>query len=286
MKQPLLVGLLLLLLVSGLVAVLYRGLLMSLAVRLLGSRLSNAAKRHRLRIRFGQQAGGWIGYTLQADLGKTLSQVLGYDVEAAAYSKFGGFNFSRLYSDFLNPDSPYYQCWLGAYVVFDGPSRKAFGFDEQGELVHEDAVAVLEADQRLVLRSAGCARRFPDGNTVRLRGRMRDETKEENGLTWWCISGEADTWSAYHKGPSPGGGIRSRVYGVVPHSATHDVDDYHPLSYRGEFWMRYFPEYEATCAKFFIWPSYEDRRGQRVPPPSDLILECQQLLPTITFGRD
>ena len=64
--QFLLVGSLLLLLVGGLMALLYRGLLMSLAVRLLGSRLSNAAKRHRLRIRFGQHEGGWIRCTLQA----------------------------------------------------------------------------------------------------------------------------------------------------------------------------------------------------------------------------
>ena len=286
MIQPLLVGLLLLIFVGGLAALLYRGLLMSLAVRLLASRLSNAAKRHRLGIHFGHHEGGWIRLTLQADLRKVLSQVLGYPVEGAAYSRFGGFNLSRLYSDFMNPDSPYYQCWLGAYAVFDSESRKAFGFDAQGELVHEAALAVLEADQRLVFRSAGCSHRFPNGNAVRLKGQLEAEVREENGLSWWCIWGEADTWSAYHKGPSPGGGLRSRVYGVVPHSATHDVDDYHPLRYRGEFWMRYFPEYGATCAKFYICPSYDDQRGQKVTPQQELIVECQQLLKTIAFSRD
>ena len=286
MIQPLLVGLLLLIFVGGLAALLYRGLLMSLAVRLLASRLSNAAKRHRLGIHFGHHEGGWIRYTLQADLRKVLSQVRGYPVEAAAYSRFGGFNLSRLYSDFMNPDSPYYQCWLGAYAVFDSEFRKAFGFDAQGELVHEAALAVLEADQRLVFRSAGCSHRFPNGNAVRLTGQLEAEVREENGLSWWCIWGEADTWSAYHKGPSPGGGLRSRVYGVVPHSATHDVDDYHPLRYRGEFWMRYFPEYGATCAKFYICPSYDDQRGQKVTPQQKLIVECQQLLKTIAFSRD
>ena len=273
--------------VGGLAAWLLRGLLMSLAVRLLASRLSNAAKRHRLRIHFGHHEGGWIRCTLQADLGKTLSQVLDYPVEAAAYSRFGGFNLSRLYSDFMNPDSPYYQCWLGAYVVLDSEPRKAFGFDAQGELVHEEALAVLEADQRLVFRSAGCPHMFPDGTAVRLKGQLEGEVKEENGLSWWCIWGEADTWSAYHKGPNPEGSrLRSRVYGMVPYSATHAVDDFHPLRYRGEFWMRYFPEYGATCAKFYIWPSYDDQRGQRVSPPQELIVECQQLLTTIAFSRD
>ena len=287
MIQSLLVGLLLFMFVGGLAAWLLRGLLMSLAVRLLASRLSNAAKRHRLRIHFGHHEGGWIRCTLQADLGKTLSQVLDYPVEAAAYSRFGGFNLSRLYSDFMNPDSPYYQCWLGAYVVLDSEPRKAFGFDAQGELVHEEALAVLEADQRLVFRSAGCPHRFPDGTAVRLKGQLEGEVKEENGLSWWCIWGEADTWSAYHKGPNPEGSrLRSKVYGMVPYSATHAVDDFHPLRYRGEFWMRYFPEYGATCAKFYIWPSYDDQRGQRVSPPQELIVECQQLLTTIAFSRD
>ena len=287
MIQSLLVGLLLFTFVGGLAALLYRGLLMSLAVRLLASRLSNAAKRQGLKIRFGRHEGDWIRLTLQADLGKTLSQVLGYPVEAAAYSRFGGFKLSRLYSDFMNPDSPYYQCWLGAYAVFDCEPRKAFGFDAQGELVRGDALAVLEADQRLVFRSAGCPHRFPDGNAVRLNGQLEGEVREENGLSWWCIWGEADTWSAYHKGPNPEGRrLRSRVYGMVPHSATHDVDDFHPLRYRGEFWMRHFPEYGATCAKFYICPAYTDQQGPEVNPRQDLIAECQQLLKTITFSQD
>jgi hypothetical protein len=283
-REPLLASLLILLFVCGLAVWVYRGLLMSLAVRFLASLLPNAAKRHGLRMDFGNHAGTWIRLTLQADLGRTLSEVVGYPMEAAAYSRFAGFNLSRLYSDFMNPDSLHYQCWLGAYVVFDNKHRRAFGFDEHGEPIDGEAVAVLEADQRLVYRSAGCPHRFPDSNTVKLRGRLCRERVEEDGESWWCVSGEADTWSAYRRGPHPDGGrLRSRVYGVVPHSATHDVDDFHPLRYQGEFWMRYFPQYKATCAKFYIRPLYTDRDGNEMRKGHHIANEYRKLLYGITF---
>jgi hypothetical protein len=271
---------------AGVLAWLYRGLCMSIAVRLLGSRLPNAAIRRGLAISLGDHGGSWIRIGLQADLGKTLSQVLGHPVEGAAYSRFGGFNMSRLYSDFLNPDSPYYQAWLGAYVVFDDQDRRAFGFDEQGGLVKEAALAALEADQRLVFRSAGCPRKFPDGNVVKLRGQLTGEKVEHDGESWWCVSGEADTWSTYRRGGNPQASrLRRRAYGVVPSSAEHDVDDHHPLCYRGEFWMRYFPEFKATCAKFYIWPFYVDRHGREVTKGEQIVPECRELLKNISFTQ-
>jgi hypothetical protein len=283
-REPLLASLLILLFVCGVAIWTYRGLLMSLAVRFLASRLPNAAKRHGLSMGFGNHAGTWIRLTLQADLGKTLSEVVGYPLEAAAYSRFAGFNLSRLYSDFMNPDSLHYQCWLGAYAVFDNQHRRTFGFDERGEPIGEEAVAVLEADQRLVYRSAGCPHRFPDGNAVRLRGQFSKERIEEDGTSWWCVSGTADTWSAYHRGANPSGTrLRSRVYGVVPNSASHGVDDFHPLRYQGEFWMRYFPQYKATCAKFYIRPLYIDRDGNEVRKGYHAAREYRKLLRGITF---
>ena len=283
--QLLLVALLLILIVGALSAWLYRGLVMSLVVRLLASRLPNAAKRHGLKIDLGKHEGGWIRIALQADLEKTLSQVLGYPVEASAYSRFGGFNLSRRYSDFLNPDSPYYQCWLGAYVVFDGEHRQAFGFNERGEFVAEEVLAVLEADQRLVYRSAGCPHRFPDGSTVRLTGQLRGERREADGLSWWRVWGEASTWSAYHRGTaSQASRLRSRIYGVVPSSASHEVEEFHPLRYEGEFWMRHFPEYGATCAMFYVHPCYTDRSGTEVSKSEEIVPACRELLKGISFS--
>jgi hypothetical protein len=286
LTEPLLVALALVLLTAVLLAWLYRGLLISSVLRLLASLLPNAAKRRGLTISLGDHGASWIRIGLQANLGKTLSQVLGHPVEAVAYSRFGGFNLSRLYSDFVCPDSPYYQAWLGAYAVFDDESRRAFGFDEQGDYVPDEVLAVLEADQRLVYRSAGCPRRFPDGNLVSLRGLFSGEKTEHAGLSWWCISGEADTWSTFHRGGSlEASRLRSKVYGVVPSSADYEVDDYHPLCYQGEFWVRYFPEYHATCAKFFICPFYVDRLGREVRKGEQIVPECRALLKKITFTQ-
>ncbi len=285
MTQLLLVALALVLFVV-LLAWLYRGLLISVAVRLLASRLPDPAKRRGLTISLGDHGSSWIRIGLRANLGKTLSQVLGRPVEAVAYSRFGGFNFSRLYSDFVCPDSPYYQAWVGAYVVFDDEHRRGFGFDDSGHVVPVEALAVLEADQRLVYRSSGCPRKFPDGNLVRPREELAGEKLEHGGLSWWCVTGEADTWSTFHRGSSPEASrLRSKVYGVVPASAAYEVDDYHPLCYRGEFWMRYFPEYNATCAKFFIYPFYVDRLGGEIRRGEQIVPECRGLLENVTFAQ-
>jgi hypothetical protein len=279
------IALVVILFVSAVAAWFYRGLLMSLIVRLLASALPNAAKRHGLAIRFGAHQGGWIRLTLKANLGKTLCQVAGRPVEAAAYSHFGGFNLNHVYSDFMNPDSVYYQAWLGAYVVFDDEERQAFGFDKHGGFIPEEILAVLEADQRLVYHSTGCLRKFPNGNLVRLTSELTGDQAEVDGLSWWRISGEAETWSVYHQGMSPGGSFRSRVYGIVPSSAEHDVDDFHPLRYRGEFWVRYFPEYEATCARFYIYPYYKDKHGREVTKGEAIVAECEEVLTSITFSK-
>ena len=120
---------------------------------------------------------------------------------------------------------------------------------------------------------------------VRLTRELVGDQREIDGQSWWRISGEAETWSAYHRGISEDSSFRSRVYGTVSSSAEHEVDDFHPLRYQGEFWMRYFPEYEATCAKFYIYPYYNDRRGREVTKGEQIVAECQELLKGITFGR-
>jgi hypothetical protein len=278
---------LLLSLTGALLAWLFRALLLSLTVRFLASQRSDAAKRHGLKIDLGPHRGGWIRFDLQADLGKSLSQVVGYPLEAAACSRFGGFSTNRLYSDFMNPDSPYYQCWLGAYVVFDSEQRIAFGLNREGQPIQNEVLAALEADQRLVYRSTGCPHRFPDGNTVQPRGELSvEQTQTSEGLTWWRTFGQAETWSSYHKGASPSGSrLRSLVYGTVPSTANHSVSEYHPLTYEGEFWLRYFPEYEATCARFCIWPIPAQEIDSPAEGKDQVPQQSRHLLEGITFTR-
>src|SRR3990172_6405250 len=209
-----------------------RGLLRSLCARRLAAALPNPAKRRGLDIRIPADRGKWIKLTLKVDLGPTLSEVVGYPLEAAAYSHFGGFNLSHVYSDFVNPDSAYYQAWIGAYVVFDRDHLRHFGFDDAGGVVQQSALDALEADQRLVLGGAGCPHRFPDGWRGRGIGDLTVAAPDRDGEGWWKLEGKAETWSAYHRGSSSGGHWRSEAgYGRVPVDAPHPVDDFHPLTY-------------------------------------------------------
>jgi len=264
----------------------YRGRLQSAGLRLLIPHIfSDPARERGLDIRFRLSPPPWFQITLVGELGKTLSEIVGTPVEAVAYSRFGGFPAGRAYSEFQNPDSPYYQVWLGAYAVFDGPGVQRYGFGEDGQPLPQAAVDVLEADQRLVYHGAGCERRFEDGRCVQMRGDFEVEQVEERGQTWWRLTGEADTWSAYHRGVSPNGRWHHPwIYGVVPPNAPHPVDDWHPLVYRGEFWLRYEPALAVSCAKFCIYPEYTDRRGERVTRAQSIVPELRRLLGAIEFA--
>jgi hypothetical protein len=263
-----------------------RGLLKSVAIRRLAATLPNPAKRHGINIVIPVDRGGWIRLTLKVDMGPSLSGVVGYPLEAAAYSHYGGFNLSRVYSDFVNPDSTYYQAWVGAYIIFDSEQRKQFGFDDEGKPIHQEALDVLEADQRLVLGNAGCPSKFPDGRLVRLIGDMTSSEVETGGQRWWRMDGKAETWSAYHRGTSPDGHWRHyTAYGRVPDDAPHPVDDFHPLNYSGSIWLRYVPEWQATCAKFYIYPDYTDNYGQTVTKGQQLEGECQAIVDRIAFTK-
>jgi len=130
---------------AGVLAWSRRGHLQSIGARKLAAAVSDPLRSRGLKIRIPVERGGWIRTTLTADLGPALSEVAGYQLEAAAHSHFGGFNLSGVYSDFINPDSDYYQAWVGAYVVFAVAGRRHFGFDDEGRPLQQDVLDVLEA---------------------------------------------------------------------------------------------------------------------------------------------
>ncbi len=100
------------------------------------------------------------------------------------------------------------------------------------------------------------------------------------------MDGKAETWSSYHRGDSPEGHWRSSAgCGRVPDDAAHPVDDFHPLTYSGSFWMRYSPEWQATCAKFYIYPEYTDRNGLQVTRGRQLADECKSIADRIAFSK-
>ena len=263
-----------------------RGMVRSIAIRLLARSLPNAATKRGVHIDLGPARGGWIRLVLQADLSATLREVTGVPWAAAAYSRFGGFNRSRIYSDFLNPTSPYYQAWFGAYIVFDTSQGEQYGFAADGSPQTQAALDMLEADQRLVYSGAGVDKRFDDERCVRLLGEFQVEQVQEGEHIWWRMTGEAETWSVYYPDGHPRGNWKHFwTYGQVPLLAPHDVEPFHPLRYRGEFWQRHDQRLGATCAKFFVYPEYETRSGRRVTWAEQLVPECQTMLRTVRFYR-
>jgi hypothetical protein len=264
----------------------WRRLLMSVFMRLVAAAQPNPAKRRSIDMRFDTRGTGWTRLTLKVDLSHLLSEVTGRPMEHAGYSHFGGFNLSRGYSDLMNPDSIYYEAWLGAYTVFDNEHVKHFGFDGDGRPVVLDALDILEADQRIVFDAAGCLERFPDGRCVRRLGEWTSREVESGGERWWKVEGEAETWSAYHRGKSPDGNWRHYwPSGEVPPDAPHPVDDFHPMTYVGAIWLRYRPEWQATCAKFYIYPEYTDRNGQTVTRGRQLKAECEGMMEKVMFVK-
>jgi hypothetical protein len=263
-----------------------RHALVSTLMRLVAATQPNPAKRHGMDMRFPVRGTAWIWPTLKVDLSASLSEVVGYPVEAAAYSHYGGYNVSRKYADFVNPDSNYYQAWIGAYIIFDNERREHFGFDGDGRPVLRDAQDVVEADQRLVYWAAGCPNKFPDGRLVRPRGEWAITEVESRGERWWRLDGEAETWSAYHCGKTREGNWRHYwASGQVPPDSPHPVDDFHPLTYYGSIWLSYRPDWRATCAKFYICPEYTDRNGRTVARDARVEAECQAILDGIAFVK-
>jgi len=265
---------------------LFQAQLKSLAVRLLAQALDNPAKARGIWIDLGPGIPGWVRVTLTGFMSQTLPAIVGHPLEAVALSRFGGFNLDRRFSDFQNPHSPNYQCWYGAYVVFDNEYRQRFGFEPGGSASVQDAVDALEADQRLVYDSAGIPLAFDDGRLVRPTSEFNKIQVEEEGQTWWKLTGQAETWSTYHRGRLPDENWEfGWCYGSVPAAADHEVHDLHPLTYHGEFWIRYETAWGATCCKFFIYPRYTDRQGQEVDKGSAWLVKAgQAALAGIRFG--
>ena len=271
----------------GALAWLRRGLLKSLTFRFLIAVLPDPAKARGIKMIIPVDRGDWTRFTLHADLSFPLTRVVGYPVEAAAYSHYGGFNLNNVYCDFINPDSKYYQAWIGAYTVFDSDRRKHFGFDDEGKPIQEERIAMLDADQALVFWAAGCPKKFPDGHLVKLLGGATETEVEIDGQRWWRMDGTADTWSCYHRGKSPSSNWYHYFnHGMVPEDAPHPVDDFHPVTYTGSIWARYFPEWGATCAKFYILPEYVDRNGQTVTKGRQLKVECEAIVDRIRFVQE
>jgi len=251
--------------------------LTSAGIRLLTQLPFTPTKKRGIKVDLGPGIRDWNQITLVGFMDKTLPDILGYPIEAVAFSRFGGFNSNRNYSDFQNPHSLSYQCWYGAYVVFDNHHRQRFGFTPDGQANFQDALDALEADQRLVYQNAGIRLHFEDGRVVRQVGDVQQQIIEENGNTWHRLTGQAQTWSSYHRGSLHQKSKKFHwCYGYIPTDADHGVDDLHSLTYQGEFWMRYEEKWQASCCKFFIYPRFTNRLGQIIDKGTPWLIKAGQ----------
>lgn len=266
----------------------FQAQLKSVAIRLLSQIRPNPAKSRGIWVDLGAGIPGWNNVSLVGFMDETLPDIVGHPVEAVAFSRFGGFNLESGFSDFQNPNSISYQCWYGAYLVFDNEHCQRFGFEADGTASVQGALDALEADQRLVYKNAGIQLAFEDGRVVKPVGEFEQTTVTQDGQTWHRIVGEAETWSTYHRGDLPLENWKfDWCYGSVPEDGQHGVYDLHRLTYRGEFWVRYEPDWQATCCKFFIYPRFENRYGREMDKgDTSLVAAGQEALRDVRFGQN
>jgi hypothetical protein len=79
---------------------LYQAQLKSLVVRTLAHTLDNPAKARGIWVDLGPGIPGWLRITLTGFMSKTLPGIVGHPADAVAFSRFGGFNLNRRFSDF------------------------------------------------------------------------------------------------------------------------------------------------------------------------------------------
>ena len=255
----------------------------SVAVRLARRMAPDPATRRGVAISTAIYRGAWTKIALRADLSRALSIVAGRPLAAVAYSHFGGFG-DRPFAALLDPESPYYQAWLGAYAVFaDG--EPAFGYDESKKPVPEAAMQRLEADQRLVLAGAGLMPVDDPRPRVKLVGDLEVENVISWAGNWVRVRGKADTFSSFERGSESAHRYARWLYGVAPRDPDVPVRDFHPITCHGSLWYRFEPALGATIAKFYVYSQYTDNTGRLWERGKALADECEGLMDGIRFDR-
>ncbi|MHB1131263.1 MAG: hypothetical protein ACYC4L_02625 [Chloroflexota bacterium] len=257
----------------------------SAAIRLLSHRVQrNVAVERGVAISSSIDRGEWVRIPLVADLSEVLRSVTSRPISGVAWSHFGGFG-GRPYSAWLDPTSPYYQAWLGAYVVFVDDGGPPFGFDRTGAPDDAAVGQLLEADQRLVLNSAGLMSVADPHPRVAVAEGIQVEHVVAWGGDWVRFGGAGETVSAFQRAGHLAGRRSRWLYGVAPNNLAGYVQEFHALTYLARVWLRYEPEKQATLAKFYVLAEYEDGSGRRWSRGRELESECRGLLDRIRFDH-
>ncbi|MCL1789744.1 MAG: hypothetical protein FWG40_00035 [Peptococcaceae bacterium] len=179
--------------------------------------------------------------------GDDFAVYMGRDVDLTILYNFGAFAWGDPYSSVLDPDSPYYSAFYGAYIVKDpqGP----FGFTAEGEADPRMLAMITSYDwSDLVLRSLGCASRVTANDF--LNGDYSETTDVSYaGLPGWirmdCAFEGRGLWHAYRQNQQ--GYLQ---YGMPPKEG--DGEDFAVLTLYGRAYMRYLEDYDVTLYLYIM----------------------------------
>ena len=220
----------------------------------------NAGKARGVQVRLPRHVPGWMpqgtSIDFSSNLGSFLAEEVGHPCTGVnnyiqgAFTKYGC-------SGLMDPTSPYYNAWVGCYVIFDDEHVTHYGFTDDGSPIVEILGAVAKSDQHIVLTGADCPRPFRfEMQDVRI-GRLQAADGE-----WVELHSEIETWSPFHQGRRPGASSKFYLsFGSPPPGVQFDVDEFHSITYIGTMLARYDPRLKATFCKFCNSARWTDRHG-------------------------
>ena len=234
----------------------------------------NSGKERGVSVELPRNVRGWmpggVSIDFASNLGTFLADEVGHPCTGVNNYIMGAFTKHGC-SGLMDPTSPYYNAWVGCYVIFDDANVTHFGFAGDGSPIVETLGAVAKSDQRIVLTGANCPHPFRfDMSNVRI------STRREPDGEWCVLESDIETWSPFHQGRRAGAASRFYLmFGAPPAGVTFDVDEFHPATYIGSMWARYDASLKATFCRFCNSARWTDRNG-KVHSTEELIGGQQQ----------
>jgi hypothetical protein len=229
----------------------------------------NEGKRRGVQVVLPSHVPGWMPQGVSVDFASNLGRFLAAEVghPCSGVNNYIMGSFTRYgCSALADPTSPYYNAWVGCYVIFDDANVTHFGFKDDGSPIVDTLGAVAKSDQRIMLTGANCPHFF--------RFEMHDlrsSTLHDVDGEWLEFRSNIETWSEFHQGRNPGASSRFYLlFGSPPPGVAFDVEPFHPVTYAGTMLARYDPKLKATFCRFCNSARWTDRNGA-VHSTEDLI---------------
>lgn len=224
------------------------------------NRQPNSGKQRGVQVVLPRRVPGWMPQGVSTDfasnLGSFLAEEVGHPCTGVNNYMMGAFTRYGC-SGLCDPTSPYYNAWVGCYVIFDDERVTHYGFKDDGSPIIDILGAVARSDQRIMLTGSNCPHpfRFDLGN-------VRMSRVQEPDGEWLHVRSEVETWSIFHQGRRPGAsGHFYLAFGSPPENVTFDVEPFHSITYVGTMQARYDERLKATFCKFCNSARWTDKKG-------------------------